>query len=127
MRKAVIVGLAGLTTLGITCIAQYSRPSKYATTEAKVELAQCLVQQEATMYGAYWCSACNHQKVLFEKEAWNVFKQNYVECSERGSEENQQRCEQEHITALPTWKFKNGKEVLGYKTLDQLAELSGCN
>ena len=122
MRKVII----GLAALALTCASQYNPPPKYDTPEAKAGLARCLVKREATMYGAYWCSACNHQKVLFEKDAWQAFKQNYVECSERGSSEEQRRCEQENITVLPTWKFKNGKEVLGYKTLDQLAELSGC-
>jgi len=127
MRKAIIVSLAGLATLGITCLTQYNPPSKYTTSEAKVGLAHCLVQQGATMYGTYWCGGCNKQKEEFGAEAWNTFRQNYMECSERGPEEVQQRCEQDNIAAYPTWKFKNGREVIGYKTLDKLAELSGCD
>ena len=63
MTKAII----GLTALLISCANQDipqppKNPKQYHTLEEKKELAQCLVKQEATMYGAWWCDSCEKQK-----------------------------------------------------------------
>ena len=105
----------------MSCVKQYNAP------EVKIELAQCLVKEEATMYGAEWCGWCNKQKKEFGEEAWNAFKKSYVECSESGSEKDQQKCLEDNVHSFPYWKFKNGNEVRGYQPLENLAEISGCD
>ncbi len=118
---------AGLTTLLLNCVSQYNPPKQYSP-NTKMELAQCLVKQEVTMYGAWWCDSCEKQKYSFGSEAWNTFKKNYVECSaEAGSVEERQRCQKEDLKYYPAWKFKDGTVVTGYKTLQELAELSKCD
>ncbi len=122
MKKILIAGLALL----LGCVNQYSTPKQYDVAEAKIKLAQCL-SLEATFFGAYWCPACIKQEKVLGLDAWNVFKKNYVECSDRSSPEERQRCNKEEFETFPFWKFKNGKRINGYQTLEQLAELSGCD
>ena len=119
MKKA----LLSLTTLLLGC-----HIPNYDTTPAKVELAQCLVR-EGTMYGTYWCWPCNQQKTEFGPEAWKILKGKYVECSEEGTQKEQQQCEREGIHIFPTWKFRNGETFKGYRSdfLYRLAEASGCD
>ncbi|HLD39912.1 MAG TPA: hypothetical protein VJB13_02120 [Candidatus Nanoarchaeia archaeon] len=121
MQKLLTGGLAALL-LNSVCVSQNNQSY---TPKKKLEVVQCL-SEKATMYGAYWCSACNYQKQEFGPENWNQFKSQYVECSDKGSSLEQDRCDEENITALPTWKFTNGKVVIGYKSLDQLADFAGC-
>ena len=119
--------IAGLTLL-LGCVNQYqcSALKQYDTPEAKMELAQCLLR-EATFFSAYWCPACFKQEKVFGSEAWNIFKKNYVECSERSSPEELRICIKEELETIPFWKFENGKQINGYQTLEQLAKLSGCD
>ncbi|MEK6863509.1 MAG: hypothetical protein AABW53_02330 [Nanoarchaeota archaeon] len=122
MKKILVAGFASL----LSCVNQYSAPKQYDIAEAKIKLAQCLAQ-EATFFGAYWCPPCVLQERTFGPEAWNVFKESYIECSERSSPEEHQICSREDFEKIPFWKFKNGEKINGYKTLEQLAELSGCD
>ena len=80
------------------------------------------------MYGAEWCGYCATEKKEFGP-AWEILKKNYVECSDEGSKEDQQKCEREGIRTFPAWKFRNGKTVKGYHPnfLPTLAEASGCD
>lgn len=78
------------------------------------------------MYGAYWCGWCKKEKEAFGP-AWEIMQKNYVECTD---EANIDRCLGIAIDgkiSFPTWTFKDGKAITGYKTLQELAELSGCN
>ncbi|MBI2124948.1 hypothetical protein HYU08_00155 [Candidatus Woesearchaeota archaeon] len=138
MKKEALIGLTALL-IGCANQNQYKTPEvppqiapkQYNTPEEKIELAQCLVDQEAYMFGAYWCPACYIQEQeIFGPEAWEIFQENHYECSERGSDEDKQRCMEiiiEDAITLPTWKFKDGTTVTGYQTLETLAKLSKCD
>src|SRR3989344_854492 len=117
MKKVLI----GLTALLMSCTKTYNAH------EAKLGLAQCLVREEATMYGTDWCGWCNKQKEEFGEEAWNAFRKRYVDCSETGSEEDQAKCMKDNVNSYPYWRFKNGKDAQGYLSLENLAKISGCD
>jgi glutaredoxin len=86
------------------------------------ELAQCLTNNDATMYGAFWCGHCEDQKKLFG----NSFKHiDYVECDERGDNPQPERCQIEGIEGYPTWKI-NGQTMSGVISLNQLSSVAGC-
>lgn len=112
MRKAII----GLAALLLNCSS-----NQYNTPQAKEALAQCLVKQEATMYGAEWCGYCRKEIKEFGS-VWEILKNNYVDCSE-----DPQKCED--VPGYPFWKFKNGNTVRGYTPnfLEVLATESGCD
>ncbi|MEK6939937.1 MAG: hypothetical protein AABX31_04365 [Nanoarchaeota archaeon] len=120
MKKQIVLGLAALL---LNCDTQSLKQP--TTPEAK--LAQCLAQEGATMYGAYWCKWCTKQKGEFGPGAWEYFKSNYVECSEKSSEQERQRCKSAAVSMFPYWTFKDGKTVAGYIPLKSLAEISGCD
>ena len=81
------------------------------------ELARCLTENGAKLYGASWCPHCQNQKALFG-EAGQYLP--YIECTEKPEE-----CRAASITAYPTWII-NGEKYMGEKSLEELKSLSGC-
>lgn len=83
------------------------------------QLANCLEEKKVVMYGASWCPHCTEQKELFGPAFENV---TYVECTLE-----KQKCADENIQYLPTWKFPDGTEISRVIPLKELAVLSGCD
>lgn len=82
------------------------------------KLADCLQNNNATMYGLKTCPHCQHQKELFGDQFKKI---DYVECSE-----NNQKCKDEGISGVPVWKI-NGKVLKGTQKLTKLADTAGCS
>jgi len=95
----------------------YAQPSKYN------DFAQCLADQEATFYGAFWCPHCEDQKRLFGRSEGLL---PYVECSTPNRQDQTQVCKDAEITSYPTWEFADGEREDGVVTLKDLAEKTGC-
>ncbi len=85
-------------------------------------LAKCLSRKGAKFYGAYWCGWCNKQKELFGEAAQYL---PYIECAKAEAGELTPECQKAGITGFPTWEFNSQKNP-GFKTFEELAELSGC-
>ena len=85
--------------------------------------AKCLNQKGMKFYGAYWCGWCNKQKELFGEAAQYL---PYIECSDKETGELTPECQTAGITGFPTWGLPDGTKYPGFKTLENLAELSGC-
>lgn len=85
--------------------------------------AKCLTEAGVKFYGTYWCGWCDHQKELFGEAAKNI---PYIECSEKETGKITFECQEAGITGFPTWQFSDGTRSSGYKSLEKLAELSGC-
>ncbi len=102
---------------------------KYDTTAAKVQLAQCLVEKGAVMYGAKWCGWCNKQKEEFGEAAWKIMQQNYVECADEANEDKCAEVAVGNSISFPSWKLSNEKLIRGYTPnfLEILAKESGCD
>ena len=84
--------------------------------------AKCLTDSGVKFYGAFWCTWCNKEKELFGEAAQYL---PYVECSDQETGEMLPVCQEAGITSFPTWEF-NGEKSSGFKSLEQLAEMSGC-
>tara|TARA_Y100000310_G_scaffold144893_3_gene144228 strand:- start:43059 stop:43547 length:489 start_codon:yes stop_codon:yes gene_type:complete len=84
--------------------------------------AQCLTEEGATMYGAFWCPHCAEQKKMFGKSFKYV---DYVECDPKGKNANPEKCNQAGITSHPTWIIK-GEKYNGQQPLPILAEATSC-
>src|SRR4030043_98857 len=85
--------------------------------------ADCLTSKGATLYGAFWDSSTKKQKDYFGAE---IAKVSYVECGVQGDFRAQEEvCETAGIQAYPTWTI-NSQKVMGIQTLQQLAQLTGC-
>ena len=85
-------------------------------------LAKCLSEKGAKFYGAYWCGWCNRQKEGFGEAAQYL---PYVECSDEETREMTPECQAAGISSFPTWEF-DGEKKPGFKSPEELAELSGC-
>ncbi len=86
--------------------------------------AQCLKDNGAVFYGAFWCPHCQATKKMFGSAARLL---PYVECSTPDGKEQLQVCKDKGIQGYPTWTFANSTTTLtGERTLQELSTLSGC-
>lgn len=87
------------------------------------DFAKCLTDKGVKFYGAFWCSWCNRQKQLFGQASQFL---PYIECINQKTNQLTLQCQKARISGFPTWEFK-GKKEIGFKTLEQLSEFSGCS
>lgn len=81
------------------------------------ELAKCLSGRGIQLYGAAYCGACNSQKEMFGPSFQYI---DYTDCLY-----NQEKCQQNNITAYPTWLI-DGNKLTGARRPEQLATITGC-
>lgn len=96
-------------------------PVTTTSSQAEIELAKHLKQTGAKMYGAYWCSHCYEEKLVFGQPA--VADLPYIECAPDGKNSQTAACKEAGVRAFPTW-IVNGKTYEGTQTPQQLAEYS---
>jgi len=114
-----IVLIAVVIVVGVVAYAKISadnRPGEFD------ELAQCLTDSGAKMYGASWCPHCQAQKEAFGNSVRLI---EYIECALPNGGQTQV-CNAAGITSYPTWEFGDGTREVGELSLDQLAEKSSC-
>lgn len=85
--------------------------------------AQCLEEEGATFYGAFWCPHCAEQKRLFGKSEDAL---PYIECSTPDGQRQTPVCQEAGIQSYPTWEFADGGRLTGVVQLEELAEKTGC-
>jgi len=88
-----------------------------------INFAKCLTEKEAKFYGTYWCGWCKKQKELFGEAAQYL---PYIECIDEKTQQMTSQCQAAGIASFPTWEFPEKGKIPGYKDLEKLAELSGC-
>ncbi len=103
--------------LVILLVVQAKKPGKYDT------VAQCIADSGATFYGAFWCPHCQATKAMFGKSAKLL---PYVECSQPSGKGQLQVCTDAGITGYPTWRFADGSELSGERTMAELAAKTNC-
>ena len=114
MKKYQIAIIVVLIILGLYF---FTQPTGLTTEE----IAKCLSDSGAKMYGAYWCGHCNDQKEMFG-EYWKLI--NYVEC--QGDGVQNEECKEAGITGYPTWIFGDGERISGARPISNLASIAGC-
>lgn len=87
------------------------------------EFAQCLDEQGAQFYGAFWCPHCQAQKRLFGRSAELL---PYVECSTPDGNNQLQVCIDAGVEQYPTWEFADGSRLTGERSLEELAAKTNC-
>ena len=120
-KNLVIMTIVVLVAIGIVVILSYNGSLYQKTPKNMDAFSKCLTTKGAKMYGAYWCTHCQNQKLMFG-ESWKNMK--YVEC-DSGSGVQTTECTQAGIQGYPTWDF-SGQKVPGELTFEQLSEFSGC-
>jgi hypothetical protein len=97
--------------------------SPETTAVASAEFAQCLTDKGMKFYGSQNCSWCQQEKSLFGDALQYI---TYVECVDEQTGGWTQECQEAGIEAVPTWQLPDGEMSPGFRTLEQLAEVSGC-
>lgn len=85
--------------------------------------AQCLKDQGATFYGAFWCPHCADQKKMFGSSKKLL---PYVECSTANGQGQLSVCRDKAIESYPTWEFSNEERETGTLSLQELSEKTSC-
>ena len=85
--------------------------------------AKCLTEKGMKLYGSKNCGWCEKQKELFGVSFQYVA---YIECIDPETEQWSEECGAAGIKSVPTWQMPDGEKISGFKTLEVLAESSGC-
>lgn len=124
MSKKTILIVVLILVVAIGIIAWLTQRSYAKKTAELTPFAQCLTENGALFYGAFWCPACGAQKKMFYGAADEL---PYVECSNPDKTRTEE-CSQILSTedGYPTWIFADGTKLSGVLTLEGLSQLSGC-
>jgi len=111
------------TGIVLESAAEATPAAEEATTVASADFAKCLTERGMKFYGSKDCSWCAKEKALLGDSLQYI---DYVECIGDDGQLTK-ACQDASITSFPTWQMPDGKTESGYKTLEQLAEVSGCS
>ncbi len=114
--------LLGVSTLAVAALvlailSQKNEPGQYD------DFAKCLTDNDAKMYGAYWCSHCANQKKAFGN-SWKYV--DYIECSLPNRAGQTEFCSKAGIEGYPTWEFSDSSRLEGEVSFEGLSTKSGC-
>lgn len=108
----IIIGLMlAITIFGYTFYIRAQRPGQYD------ELASCLTEKGAIIYGNDFCQYTTQQLNYFGKSKKYL---NYIKCAD-----NENLCNEKNIKITPTWEI-NGKMYEQVQTFETLSDLSDC-
>ena len=89
-----------------------------------VQIARCLADSGAQLYGSYTCGHCLKQKKAFGSAGESFLP--YTECHPQGPNSEAQLCIEKKIEVFPTWILKDGVRLAGYQALETLQVKTGC-
>jgi hypothetical protein len=98
-------------------------PLPEPTASPEAELAQCLKDAGAALYGASWCEPCHYQLSLFGDAADKV---PYLDCDPPPPDELLPECEALDLPGFPLWIFPDGRRVWNVMSLEMIAAHAGC-
>jgi hypothetical protein len=120
VKRAKLVA-AAVVAIAVLAVAYYYLTGGFGGTPAGPgkydELARCLTDKGAVLYGLATCPHCIEQKELFGSSFQYV---TYVECSQQ-----QALCTAKGVQFVPAWEIDGAIEV-GVKPLATLAQEAGC-
>jgi thiol-disulfide isomerase/thioredoxin len=122
--KVVIGVIVGALVLVFGGAMIASSTGSQAASPAMTSFAQCLAENDATFYGAFWCPHCQDQKEMFGGAKDEL---PYVECSTPSGNGQRQVCREAGIETYPTWEFADGSRETGVLSIDTLAEQTSCS
>jgi glutaredoxin len=108
------ITIALIVLIGVYMVQQSYKPDLTSATE---DLAKCLNNTGAVMYGTSWCHFCQQQKTMFAPYFEYI---TFVDC-----DLDSEACRRNGVSSYPTWII-NGKQSIGLQSVKQLAEASGC-
>ena len=115
MKKSILIIILIVMALLIVFIIYETIKPETGTKEEK--LAKCLTEKGSVLYINPGCPICKSQQELFGNAVEFL---NIVDCIE-----DAEICYEKQITGVPRW-WINNQIYRGKRSLEQLAELSGC-
>ncbi len=110
-------GLVTMLFLFVLLLSGCSEPVNYDS------FAKCLTEKGVELYGSNNCPHCKNVKNDFG----NSFKfLNYTECNPTAFGGNTEKCRDEQIKYLPTFKFADESVLTGELKFKILSEKVGC-
>jgi len=97
----------------------FSLITGYFTGESEqARVANCLTDQGSEFYGTSFCADCEKQQNELGKTFETI---NYIDCGR-----DKQNCP--NIESIPAWYIPNSEDKIhyGFKTINELKVLSGC-
>ena len=85
--------------------------------------AKCLEASGLVMYGSVLCPHCMNVKEAFGDSFQFI---TYVECNPKMPAADPERCIEEEVQYLPTFKFGDGTKSFGEQEFSVLAQRTGC-
>lgn len=124
-RRNLYIILGILAIILAILIINTSSSSKEKTSQELGVFAECLTENGAVLYGAYWCPHCLRTKEAFGDSFEYI---HYVECDPRGENEQSMLCIEKNIRSYPTWEFNEdpSTRLYGELTFEELSEKTGC-
>ena len=90
-------------------------------------LAQCITEKGVNMYGSFRCGVCAKTRAMFGDSFKYI---NEIECHPQGENAQTELCLEKGIEGTPTWILEpDGVELkrqLGFLSIEELKEFSGC-
>ena len=125
MENTVVAYAVGLIFLLVVIVGGlwFLQKDELPKRQAYADFAQCLKDNDAAFYGAFWCPACAQQKALFDGAEKKL---PYIECSTPDRTGQTAVCEEKGVRSYPTWEFADGRRACGIISAEVLAYLSGC-
>lgn len=124
MKKLSILLIVVTMFLATGCGEENAATGDEGYTPAEIEeIAKCMTENGAIMYGSVSCPHCTDQKARFGDAIKFI---NYLECNAYESPEDAKICIEKGIEALPTWDLPSGERIFGNYPISELAEKSGC-
>ena len=111
------------STIDSSSTARPTSSKEAVSVVATEQLAKCLADKGAIMYGAYWCPHCADQKKLFG-DSFKLI--HYQECDAKGPNGNPAACKDAEVKAYPTWAIPGSANLEGTQQLVNLAKASNC-
>ncbi|MBI3306148.1 hypothetical protein HYZ82_03435 [Candidatus Nomurabacteria bacterium] len=120
----IFLAIIGVVVLGVIAAAVF-RGNAGPTGPGEYDgFAQCLADESAVFYGAFWCQHCQNQKKLFGSSQKLL---PYVECSTPNGQGQIKECIDKKVMTYPTWEFADGSRMTGEIPLSTLAEKTSCS
>jgi len=127
MKTKKIAIILGILIAGVVILAAFGvfkSDEKRALEADIIGFAECLKEEGATFYGAFWCPHCQNQKRIFGKKASDSLP--YVECSTQDGQNQTEACIEAGVESYPTWEFADGTRVGGTQSIQDLAAQTSC-
>lgn len=123
-KVGIVLGVLIVAVVILAAMGIFKNDEKKSLEADIVSFAQCLKDEGAVFYGAFWCPHCQNQKRMFGREASKALP--YIECSTPDGQGQTDECIAAGVESYPTWHFADGSQETGELSIQRLSEKTSC-